>query len=49
MPACFNDISTIPDKEFTDAVALVLYIPMDNLYVGLNFDLSKEKGIKHHM
>ena len=23
-------------------------IPMDNLHVGLNFNLSKEKGIKHN-
>jgi hypothetical protein len=23
-------------------------LPMDNLHVRLNFNLSKEKGIKHH-
>ena len=26
----------------------ILFSPLDNLHVRLNFNLSKEKGIKHH-
>jgi hypothetical protein len=45
---CSVDVSDDPTVAVAQYQVWKYFWPMDNLHVRLNFNLSKEKGIKHH-